>query len=72
MTTVTLNTDESLLAKAEAAMARRKMSLDDLWAETLREVAAGEERARAFEAMMEQFRHFRTGGPYTRDELNER
>ncbi len=72
MTTVTLKTDEGLLARAEAAMARQNLSLDDVWKEALLRIAADDERLSRFDMAMEQLRHFDTGGPFTRDEMNER
>lgn len=41
MVTVTLQTDEALLAKATEALQRRHQTLDELWNQTLRELAEG-------------------------------
>ena len=72
MTTVMLQTDEDLLAKAKEALARRNVSLEEFWADSLREAAAGEERLRRHDVRMEALQHVDLRGPYTRDEMNER
>jgi hypothetical protein len=72
MTTVMLETDEELLAKAKEALAKRNLSLEEFWANSLREAAEGEERLRRHDVRMEGLRHVDLRGPYTRDEMNER
>jgi hypothetical protein len=72
MTTVMLKADEELLAKAEKAIAGQNVTLDDLFERTLREAAAGAERLQRHDEMMDSLRHIDLGGPYTRDEMNER
>jgi hypothetical protein len=72
MTTVVLETDEELLAKAKEALARRNLSLEEFWASSLREAAEGEERLQRHDVRMEGLRHINLRGPYTREEMNER
>jgi hypothetical protein len=72
MTTVTLKTDEHLLAIASEALARRNSSLEQVWEETLRRIAEGEERGRRFDETLARLDNVDLGGPYSRDEMNER
>ncbi len=72
MTTVTLHADEALLAKANEALARRQMTLDEMFEQALRQLTEGKERLVRFDQALQSLKHIHSGGPYTRDELNER
>ena len=72
MTTVILQADEAILARAQEVITQQQMTLDEFFENALREVANRSERMRRFDDAMQKLRKFRTGGPYTRDELNER
>ena len=71
MITVTLQTNEVLLASVSDAIARRHMTLDQVFDEALRRIAEDEERVHAFDEAMRSLGHIHSGGPYTRDEMNE-
>lgn len=72
MTTVTLQADEAVLTRAREVIAAQDMTLDEFFERALREVASGGERMRRFDEAMGKLRKYNTGGPYTRDEMNER
>jgi len=56
MATVTLQADEELLKKANKALARTSLTLDQVFERALREVAEREEASRQFEEMAAEFR----------------
>ena len=83
MTTVTVHLDEELLKEAQAIANSRHTSFDDVVADALKQVfphwktetshnESREMRLQRLEKSMAKFSHFHTGGPYTRDEMNER
>jgi hypothetical protein len=76
MATVTVQVDEEILAKATEVLARRASSVAQEVQETLRKVAEGETAEKrpkeSFAEFMQRFPKFDTGGPYSRDEMNER
>ena len=73
MTTVTLQTDEQLLAKASEAIARRNMSLEQFWEKALQEVSApASSKEVSVAEAMEQLKHLRFDPPYSRAEMHER
>jgi hypothetical protein len=76
MATLTIQVDEEILAKASEVLARRASSVAEEVRVTLRKLAESEtpeKRPReSFAEFMARFPKFDTGGPYTRDELNER
>jgi len=43
-----------------------------LFREWLREIASRNGDVKEFDALMERLKHVQSGGPYTRDEMNER
>ncbi len=83
MTTVTLQLDESLLNETKAEAEARHSSLDAVVADALQRASSQWKGEASFEESIEarrsrlrsaiaKFSHFDTGGPYTRDEMNER
>ena len=73
MTTVTLKTDEELLAKASDAIARRNMSLEEFWEKALREVAGETDGdVMSVAEAMSRLKHLKFEPPYSRDEMHER
>jgi predicted transcriptional regulator len=56
MTTVTLQLDEELLAKAHAMAAKRNASVDEVVAEALSRLNPDEDPAAGFIALMDEFR----------------
>jgi len=72
MRKITFSADRADVELAQESAHRRNTTLDELFREWLREVAAGQERAREYRAMMERLRHVNAGRKFTRDEMNER
>jgi len=72
MRKITFSADRADVELARESAHRRNTTLDELFREWLREVAAGQERAREYRAMMERLRHVNAGRKFTRDEMNER
>ena len=82
MTTLTVQVDETLLQKTQALAKAKEASLDEFVLDLLKtavdqndplnQADSPEERGRRWDDMMEQFGKYDTGGPFTRDELNER
>lgn len=76
MATLTVQIDEEILSKASEVLSRRASSVEQEVQETLRKVAESESIAKgpkeSFAEFMARFPKFDTGGPFTRDELNER
>jgi predicted transcriptional regulator len=73
MTTVTLQLDEELLAKAHALAAQRSATIDDVVAEALTRMQPEEDRAAGFLSAMEQFQAMGIKIPImSREERNER
>jgi hypothetical protein len=83
MTTVTLQLDESLLNETKAEAESRHSSLDEVIADALLRASSQwkseassaesvEERRDRLQSAIAKFSRFDTGGPYTREEMNER
>jgi len=73
MTTVTLQLDEQLLAKAHALAEKRSATIDDVVAEALSRMEPEEDRAAGFLSAMEQFQALGIEIPImSREERNER
>ena len=72
MTTVTLHTDEELLAKAEKVLAKRGQTLDTFFASELVRLTDGELHSQEYRELMASLKHVDSGGKFTREEMNER
>lgn len=72
MTTVTLNTDEVLLAKAKKVLEKRGQTLDTFFSLELVRLTDGEVHSREYRELMASLKHVNSGGKFTRDEMNER
>jgi hypothetical protein len=72
MRKITFNADKADIELARESARRQDTTLDELFREWLREVAAGQARARECRALMESLRHVNAGRKFTRDEMNER
>ena len=82
MTTLTIQLEEALLEKTQAIAKATDASLDEYVAGVLKSAVeqprmsadkdSPEERGRRWDAFMADFGKYDTGGPYTRDEMNER
>lgn len=72
MKNITFSADERLIREAREEARRRNTSLNALFRDWLAEIAARDERKRKIDALMEEMEQYNAGGPYTRDEMNER
>jgi hypothetical protein len=68
---VTLSADSDLIEKARAVAKAENTTLNAAFREWLASYAR-KEAVRAHRALMERLKHIDAGGPYTRDEMNER
>jgi hypothetical protein len=69
---VTLSADENLIEQARLVARSRHKTLNAAFREWLEQYAAQAGGGAAVDALMRRFRHVRSAGPYTRDEMNER
>jgi hypothetical protein len=74
MKNVTLSADDDLIEKARSVAHSRHTTLNAAFREWLAQFAAsdGEAAAMRYRELMKDLRHIHSGGPYTRDEMNER
>ncbi len=72
MKNITFSADERLIEEAHEEARRRKTTLNHLFREWLEQIAARDERKRKIDQLMEEMSQYQAGGPYTRDEMNER
>jgi hypothetical protein len=72
MKNITLSADEQLIEQAREEARRRKTSLNALFREWLAEIAARDERKRQIDKLMEEMGQYNIGGPYSREEMNQR
>lgn len=69
---ITLSADESLIEQARLVARARRTTLNVAFREWLQQYAAQAGGGAAVDALMRRMKHIRSGGPYTRDEMNER
>lgn len=69
---ITLSADESLIEQARSVARARRTTLNVAFREWLQQYAAQAGGGAAVDALMRRMKHIRSGGPYTRDEMNER
>ena len=69
---VILSADEALVEQARRKAEREGTTLNALFRQWLRRYVQQERAVERFDELMRQFSHVRTGGPFTRDEMNER
>jgi predicted transcriptional regulator len=83
MTTLTVHLEDDLLKRTQEIAESRHATVDDVVADALQEVSQKwvsrkpadetyEERRRRFEKVLARYSGYDTGGPFTRDEMNER
>jgi hypothetical protein len=71
MKNITLSADPDLIEKARAAAKAQNTTLNAAFREWL-ESYTREEALRAHQDLMKRLAHIDAGGPYTREEMNER
>jgi hypothetical protein len=69
---VTLSADERVLERAREAARQRSTTLNQLFRDWLAELAAERPRRDRYEELMRSLSHVRSGGRFTRDEMNAR
>jgi len=72
MKNITLSADADLIEKARQLAKSQHKTLNDIFREWLKDYTSRNGDVAAFDALMERLKHLDSGGPYTRDEMNER
>ncbi|MBG7606899.1 MAG: hypothetical protein IZT59_02550 [Verrucomicrobia bacterium] len=72
MKNITLSADENLIEMARAEARKRKTSLNALFREWLEEIAQRDEALKRADEVIRRMSEFNAGGPFTREEMNER
>jgi len=72
MKNITLSADESLIEQARLVARSQHKTLNTAFREWLVSFTRQSGNVQEFDALMRRLRHIRSGGPYTRDEMNER
>ncbi len=71
MKNITLSAEEALIARAREKARKENRSLNDAFRDWLG-IYVGQEKIFDLDHFLDKFKHIKTGGPYTRDEMNER
>lgn len=72
MKNVTLSADPELIEKARQVARSEHKTLNAAFREWLKDYTSRKGDLQAHLALMERLKHIDAGGPYTRDEMNER
>ncbi len=72
MKNVTLSAEEDLIERARLIARSQHKTLNSVFREWLQAFTAQSGDEREFDALMRRLRHIRSGGSYSREELNER
>lgn len=72
MKNITFSADEKLIEKARLKAAKEKTTLNQRFREWLSSYAKQNDAAKNYEKMMDEFSHIKSGGKFTREEMNER
>ncbi|MBF0371735.1 MAG: hypothetical protein HQL52_20055 [Magnetococcales bacterium] len=72
MKNITLSAEASLIDQAREKASNENSSLNHLFRQWLEDYVDRERIVREYKEFMESVSHVKTGGPYTRDEMNER
>lgn len=72
MKNITLSAEEALIDRARLIARSQHKTLNAAFREWLEAYAAQTGEAREFDSLMKRLRHIHSGGPYTREEMNER
>ena len=72
MKNITLSADESLIEQARLVARSQHKTLNTAFREWLQTYTRQSGNVQEFDAVMKRLRHIRSGGPYTREEMNER
>jgi len=69
---ITLSADDRLLDRARALARERSTTLNRMFREWLTDLTADRSRRGRYQELMQRLDGARSGGPFTRDELNAR
>lgn len=72
MKNITLSADEHLIELARQEARTRKTTLNALFRQWLEEISRSNERRQKANEVIQRMSQYDSGGPFTRDELNER
>lgn len=72
MKNVTLSADSDLIEKARQIASSEHKTLNDAFRDWLESYVSRKGDVEAHRALMRRLTHIDAGGPYTRDEMNER
>ncbi|HUI85215.1 MAG TPA: hypothetical protein VL240_13380 [Candidatus Binatia bacterium] len=72
MKNITLSADEGLIEQARLVARSQHKTLNAAFREWLVNYTRQSGNVQEFDALMKRLRHIRSGGPFTRDEMNER
>lgn len=72
MKNITLSAEEHLIELAREEARSRKTTLNAMFREWLEEVARKDERRKKSEALIHGMSKYHSGGPFSREEMNER
>jgi hypothetical protein len=72
MKNITLSADARTIELAREEARKRKTTLNALFREWIEDLAARETRRSSIKGLFEQMKDFDSGGPFTRDQMNER
>lgn len=72
MKNITLSADEEMIASAREEARARKTTLNQLFRDWLTSLARHRERQEQVRSLMARLDYVEAGGPFTREELNER
>ncbi len=72
MRNITFSADEELIERARLIARSQHKTLNTAFREWLQAFTAQAGDEQEFDALMRRLRHIRSGGPYSRDEMNER
>jgi len=69
---ITLSADEALIEEARHKAQKQKKTLNTLFREWLLQYLHREIGTHEYRKLMQNLKHIKAGGPYSRDEMNER
>lgn len=72
MKNITLSADEHLIELAREEARTRKTTLNALFREWLEEISRSDEKRRKAEDVIQRMSRYDSGGPFTREQMNER
>lgn len=72
MKNITLSADERLIEDARSMARAQKSTLNQLFREWLVELTGRRNQEKRVEELMARLSYARSGGPFTREEMNER